>query len=98
MAAQRKQNPTSKKTNDKQAKEKKEPEVPSIVCPSCDKDTILNSAARILKDVKIMLSYPKTLLTREYHQNRIGQFYFECYNCEMPIYLKGIEVDLGDNK
>ena len=80
--------------------EKVAPEIPKIICPNgiCSQDTIVNTASNIGRPIKILLSQMRNK-NDIYHQNRLGQLYFDCFRCGNPIYLKvkgGFEVDTGE--
>ena len=60
----------------------------AIICPSCKQNTMVGANTRIGREVKFMLSNYISRMKHEYHKNRLGQMYFQCFRCDEPIYLK----------
>ncbi len=73
------------KENGKKEEVKK---VEEIICPSCKQNTMVGANTRIGREIKFMLSNYISRMKHEYHKNRLGQMYFQCFRCDEPIYLK----------
>ncbi len=59
-----------------------------LICPSCKENTMVGANSRIGREIKFMLSNYISRMKHEYHKNRLGQMYFECFRCDEPIYIK----------
>ncbi len=59
-----------------------------LICPSCKQNTMVGANTRIGREIKFMLSNYISRMKHEYHKNRLGQMYFQCFRCDEPIYLK----------
>ena len=75
----------SAKENGKKEEVKK---VEEIICPSCKRNTMVGANTRIGREIKFMLSNYTSRMKHEYHKNRLGQMYFQCFRCDEPIYIK----------